>query len=78
MWLCGCMCVCADREPACVTCVAPGSGVQVTAGYLNRPDLNESTFVPNPLCEGPGTYTEVMYKTGDLVRWLPGKRACIE
>jgi non-ribosomal peptide synthetase component F len=54
------------------------SGVQVTAGYLNRPDLNETTFVPNPFCEGPGTYTNRMYKCGDLVRWLPGKHACLE
>lgn len=54
------------------------SGVQVTAGYLNRPDLNSSTFVPNPFCEGPGTHTELMYRAGDLVRWLPGRHACLE
>ena len=54
------------------------SGVQVAWGYLNRPDLNEKTFVPNPFCEGPETYTDRMYKAGDLVRWLPGRHACLE
>lgn len=34
--------------------------------------------MPNPFCEGPGTYTDRMYKAGDLVRWLPGKHACLE
>lgn len=51
---------------------------QVTWGYLNRPDLNEAVFVPNPFCEGPGTHTDRMYKAGDLVRWLPGRHACLE
>ena len=52
--------------------------LQVTWGYLNRPDLNEKTFVPNPFCEGPGTHTDRMYRAGDLVRWLPGRHACLE
>lgn len=54
------------------------SGLQVAAGYLNRKDLTDEVFVPNPFCEGPGTHTERMYRTGDLVRWLPGKHACLE
>lgn len=53
------------------------SGVQVTAGYLNRTNLTEEVFVPNPFCEGPGTHTDKMYRTGDLVLWLPGQRACL-
>lgn len=54
------------------------SGVQVAAGYLNRPDQTASTFVPNPFCEGPGSHTDKMYRTGDLVRWVPGQRACLQ
>ncbi|MBU6346822.1 MAG: amino acid adenylation domain-containing protein, partial [Cyanobacteria bacterium REEB494] len=40
-------------------------GVQVGAGYLNRPELTAERFIPNPF--GPGR----LYKTGDLARWLP-------
>ncbi|MEI6775498.1 MAG: amino acid adenylation domain-containing protein, partial [Chloroflexales bacterium] len=39
-------------------------GVQVGAGYLNRPELTAERFIPNPF--GPGR----LYKTGDLVRYL--------
>ena len=39
-------------------------GVQVGAGYLNRPELTTEKFIPNPF--GPGR----LYKTGDLARWL--------
>jgi len=71
-----------DSELRPVPVGVPGelyiSGVQVAWGYLNRPDLNEKTFVPNPFCEGPGTFTDRMYKAGDLVRWLPGRQACLE
>ncbi|MFD3542270.1 amino acid adenylation domain-containing protein [Streptomyces sp. NPDC058662] len=35
-------------------------GVQVATGYVNRPDLTERSFVPNPF--GPGR----LYRTGDL------------
>ncbi|MEL7004566.1 MAG: amino acid adenylation domain-containing protein, partial [Bacteroidota bacterium] len=41
------------------------SGLGVSRGYLNRPDLTSSKFVPNPYdTEG------MMYRTGDLGRWL--------
>lgn len=44
------------------------SGVQVAAGYLNRKDLTDEVFVPNPFCEGPSTYTDRMYRTGECQR----------
>lgn len=45
------------------------SGVQVAAGYLNRPDLTAEKFVPNPFSDDP--LFSRMYKSGDVVRYLP-------
>ncbi len=48
-------------------------GAGVARGYLNRPELTAERFIVNPFAseldklEG---YTR-LYKTGDLVRWLP-------
>ncbi len=39
-------------------------GVGVTEGYLNQPELTEKKFVKNPFGTG------MMYRTGDLGRWL--------
>ena len=39
-------------------------GIQVGAGYLNRPELTAERFIPNPFGSGR------LYKTGDLVRYL--------
>ncbi|MEV5412193.1 non-ribosomal peptide synthase/polyketide synthase [Thermopolyspora sp. NPDC052614] len=42
-------------------------GAQVTQGYLDRPGLTASRFLPNPFATaGQGTR---MYRTGDLARW---------
>ena len=40
-------------------------GDGVARGYLNRPELTAEKFVKNPFGEGR------MYRSGDLVRWLP-------
>ena len=42
------------------------SGEGLALGYLNRPELTEEKFVNNPYAS-----EEKLYKTGDLVRWLP-------
>jgi amino acid adenylation domain-containing protein/FkbM family methyltransferase len=43
-------------------------GAGVGRGYLNRPDLTEQRFVPNPFRTEEGIR---MYRTGDLARYLP-------
>lgn len=42
------------------------SGVGVSRGYLNNPDLTADRFVGNPYVHG-----EKMYRTGDRARWYP-------
>ena len=42
------------------------SGKGLSRGYLNRPELTSEKFIPNPFEKGT-----LMYKTGDLARWLP-------
>ncbi|AEY65543.1 non-ribosomal peptide synthetase [Clostridium sp. BNL1100] len=50
-------------------CIA-GDGL--ARGYLNRPELTAEKFVPDPFWSGSGQgKQELMYKTGDLVKWLP-------
>jgi iturin family lipopeptide synthetase A len=43
-----------------------GSGM--SRGYLNHPDWTADRFLPNPFSTEPGAR---MYKSGDLVRYLP-------
>lgn len=47
-------------------------GAGVARGYLHRPELTAEKFIKNTLVgvESPST-NDVLYKTGDLVRWLP-------
>ena len=45
-------------------------GAGVTRGYLNRPELTSERFIPDPFAPSESPYKR-MYKTGDLVRWLP-------
>ncbi|MHC5717877.1 MAG: non-ribosomal peptide synthetase, partial [Nostoc sp.] len=43
-------------------------GVGVARGYLNLPELTAIKFIPNPFSNESGSR---LYKTGDLVRYLP-------
>ncbi|MGB8988836.1 MAG: amino acid adenylation domain-containing protein, partial [Candidatus Sulfotelmatobacter sp.] len=43
-------------------------GAGVTGGYWNRPQLTAERFVPNSFDPTPGS---LLYKTGDLARFLP-------
>ncbi|MCK9815709.1 amino acid adenylation domain-containing protein [Pseudomonas sp. MAFF 302046] len=50
-------------------------GEGVALGYLNRPELTAEKFVHDPFDEEPG---RLMYRTGDLGRWLgEGQLDCI-
>ncbi|CAG2169301.1 unnamed protein product, partial [Oppiella nova] len=52
-------------------------GVGLARGYLNRPDLTAEKFIANPFqTEEEKIYNKNtrLYKTGDLVRWLPKLR----
>ncbi|WP_348705020.1 amino acid adenylation domain-containing protein, partial [Tenacibaculum sp. 190524A02b] len=42
------------------------SGLGIAKGYLNNEELTQEKFIANPFKED-----ERVYKTGDLVRWLP-------
>lgn len=49
-------------------------GIGLARGYLNKPELTAERFIPNPFqTQGERTSEENfrLYKTGDLVRWLP-------
>ncbi len=42
-------------------------GAGVSRGYLNRPDLTQEKFIPNPFSQEVGAR---LYKTGDLAKYL--------
>ena len=42
------------------------SGIQISEGYSNRPELNEGSFVCNPFAHDDDT--RLMYRTGDLAK----------
>ena len=47
-------------------------GAGVARGYLHRPELTAEKFIANPFyIEGQSNSSKCLYKTGDLVRWLP-------
>jgi amino acid adenylation domain-containing protein len=62
-----------DPFPETVPDGAPGElyigGDGVAEGYLNRPELTAERFVDDPFAATPGAK---LYRTGDIVRRLPG------
>jgi amino acid adenylation domain-containing protein len=50
-------------------------GDGLARGYLNRTELTAEKFIPHPFSQKPGAR---LYKTGDLVRYLPdGRVECL-
>ncbi len=45
------------------------AGYQLSTGYLNRDEINQTVFIPNTYSDEPGY--ERLYATGDFFRWLP-------
>jgi amino acid adenylation domain-containing protein len=43
-------------------------GMGLASGYLNQPEQTAARFIPNPISGHPG---DRLYKTGDLVRFIP-------
>ncbi|TMH84907.1 MAG: amino acid adenylation domain-containing protein [Betaproteobacteria bacterium] len=61
-----------DRHLQPVPIGVPGElllgGAQLSSGYWNRAELTAEKFIADPFRPEPGAR---LYKTGDLVRWLP-------
>ncbi len=47
------------------------TGHGLAKGYLNRDALTNSKFIPWSLEHGTKEVSQIVYKTGDLARWLP-------
>ncbi|MEG4005588.1 amino acid adenylation domain-containing protein [Microcoleus sp. Pol11C1] len=64
-----------DRNLQPVPIGVPGElyvgGAGLARGYLNRPELTSEKFISNPLALVDRERSTKLYKTGDLVRYLP-------
>ncbi|WP_242046320.1 MULTISPECIES: non-ribosomal peptide synthetase [Calothrix] len=68
-----------DEQMKLLPIGAPGeicvSGIGVGAGYWKNEEKTQLSFVPNPFTDFaqklPGNRPDLIYKTGDLGRWLP-------
>ena len=47
------------------------SGPALARGYKNLPNVSAKKFINNPFNDAEDSLYKKMYKTGDLVRWLP-------
>jgi amino acid adenylation domain-containing protein/non-ribosomal peptide synthase protein (TIGR01720 family) len=48
------------------------SGLGLARGYLKQPLLTQEKFIANPFAEVNDTDYQRLYRTGDIVRWMPG------
>ncbi len=55
--------------PVCIPGELHISGIGLARGYFNRPELTAEKFIPNPFVKDQSGAR--LYKTGDLVRYLP-------
>ncbi|KTD07265.1 amino acid adenylation domain-containing protein [Legionella jamestowniensis] len=46
-------------------------GPSLSRGYLNKPELTQERFISNPFFQQSGEHYPRIYKTNDLVKWLP-------
>ncbi|WP_335337256.1 amino acid adenylation domain-containing protein [Chania multitudinisentens] len=47
------------------------AGLGLARGYLNQPQLTQEKFIANPFAAAGETDYQRLYRSGDLVRWLP-------
>jgi amino acid adenylation domain-containing protein len=46
-------------------------GCQLASGYLNQPEATAAKFIANPFADAAPESSQLLYKTGDLARYLP-------
>lgn len=46
-------------------------GPSLSRGYLNRPELTAERFIANPFLEATNGLYPKIYKTNDMIKWLP-------
>jgi len=48
------------------------AGLGLARGYLNQPQLTQEKFIANPFAAADAAEYQRLYRSGDIVRWLPG------